>query len=83
MELRYWLIENKIQATTFADEIGVHRNTIYRILNSQAPCSILVAMKIEKRTRGKVSRFEVPMSQKSIDVLLGNMPRDENEKDEN
>jgi DNA-binding transcriptional regulator YdaS (Cro superfamily) len=83
MELRYWLIENKKLATKFADEIGVHRNTIYRILNGQAPCSIAVAMLIEKHTRGRVSRFEVPMSQRSIDILLGNVPRGESETQEN
>lgn len=83
MELRYYLIENRMHATDFADKLGVHRNSIYRILSGKGPCSISLALLIEKHTHGKVSRFEVPMSQKSIDILLGNMPQSQSDSDVN
>ncbi len=70
MDLREYLFENNIRCTDFAKEIGVHRNTIYGIMSGKLSCSIAIAILVEKYTNGKVSRFELPMTDRSKDQLL-------------
>lgn len=81
MDLRHYLFENNLKATEFAAKIGVHRNTIYGIMTGKVPCSIGTALLIEKFTNGKVSRYEVPMTDRSRETLLRSIAEgDDSEK---
>lgn len=80
MDLRHYLFEKNMRATDFAEKIGVHRNTIYGIMTGKVPCSIGTALLIEKFTENKVSRFEVPLTERSRETLLRSLTEDEKQQ---
>ena len=70
MDLRHYLFKHNLRATDFASKMGIHRNTIYGIMSGKTPCSIGIALLIEKYTNNEVTRFEVPMTERARQTLL-------------
>lgn len=75
MDLRHYLFEKRIRTTVFARTLGVHSNTLYGIMCRNTACSIKLAEKIEEYTKGEVTKFEVPMTERSRKILLASVSK--------
>lgn len=70
MDLKTYLFLNDLTASDFADSIGVHRNLISAIQTGKRPVALKTAKKIEKKTKGQVTVAELPLTEKSREMLL-------------
>ncbi len=59
MELKEYLIKNRIPVTEFAESIGYTRNYINLIVNKRVVPSSRLALVIEKATDGEVTTSEL------------------------
>ena len=58
MDLDEYLFRNRISQTDFAKELGVTRNHFGEIVRGRRTPSVKLAKKIEKLTKGEVSKEE-------------------------
>jgi DNA-binding transcriptional regulator YdaS (Cro superfamily) len=58
MILKDWLKKEKIRPGTFAKSMGVDTSLVYRHLSGERKFSAKTAVKVEKATKGQVSRSE-------------------------
>lgn len=54
MKLREYLEDLGVKAPTFARQINVNPVTIYSIMRGESDCMLSIALKIERKTKGKV-----------------------------
>lgn len=79
MDLRTYLFMHKYTVNKFSEELGLHRNTISGLLTGKRPCSLATAMKIEKKTRGQVSLYELPLTEEAREMMMRSFEQNSDE----
>ncbi len=54
MELKVWLVRNKLKIKDFADELGITRTHLGEIMSGRRNASLSLARFIELKTKGEV-----------------------------